>query len=100
MEYLIPAALVILLVAGFVLFMSLYTVRKGGPGEVDRNASDSDDTRPGMGADSETALGDTDQLSDAPGGQDSEGSDRGARVERDGGADARPESETLADRGG
>ena len=99
MEYLIPAALVILLVAGFVLFTSLYTVRKGGPGEVDRNASDSGDARPGMGADSATALGDTDQLSDAPEGQDTESSDRGPRFQRDAGTDTRPESEKLADRG-
>ena len=103
MEYLIPAALVILLVAAFVAFVSFYSVRKGGPGEVDRKADDSGDAKPGLGADSATDLGDTDQLSDAPrggtdGGADATGAS-GGRFEREGETDTRPESEKLADRG-
>jgi hypothetical protein len=97
MEYLIPAAIVVLVVAAFVTFVSLYSVRKGGPGEHDRNAGDSGDARPGMGADSATPLGDTDQLSDAPAGTEGTG---GGRFQRDEGErDTRPESEKLADRG-
>jgi hypothetical protein len=98
MEYLIPAALVVLLVAGFVTFVAMYSTRKGGPGELDRNASDSGDARPGMGADSASPLGDTDQLADQPGSDSPEPS---GRFDRDGEAerDRRPESERLADRG-
>ena len=95
----IPAALVILIVTGFVTFVALYSTRKGGPGEIDRNTADSEDARPGMGADSATDLGDTDQLSDAP-----TAAERGrGRFERssedDAEPDRRPESEKLADRG-
>lgn len=99
MEYLIPAALVVLVVAGFVLFISLYSVRKGGPGEIDRNAADSEDARPGMGADSATDLGDTDQLSDAPAAAERERGRFERSSEDDAEPDRRPESEKLADRG-
>ena len=99
MEYLIPAALLVLLVAGFVAFVSLYSVRKGGPGEADRNAGDSRDVRPGMGADSRTPFGDTDQHSDAPEGiGESTGSGRFESAGQED-RDRRPESEKLADRG-
>lgn len=95
MEYLIPAALVVLVVAAFVTFVALYSTRKGGPGEIDRNAGDSGDARPGMGADSATALGDTDQLADEAGSE----SPSPSRFERDTGEDDdRPASERLADR--
>jgi hypothetical protein len=96
MEYLIPAAMVILLVAAFVTFLTLYSTRKGGPGEIDRNADDSTDARPGMGADSATDLGDTDQLADEAG---SDSPERGRFVRDDTAEhDTRPASERLADR--
>ena len=96
MEYLIPAALVVLVVAAFVTFIALYSTRKGGPGELDRNADDSGDARPGMGADSATALGDSDQLADEAGSESpsTKRFDRASEQDRD----RRPESERLADR--
>lgn len=79
MEYLIPAGLVLLTVAGFVVFTTFYATRKGGPGEVDRSAEDSGDSLPGQGTDSSTALGDTDQLS-----QEQTGGESGAPDETSG----------------
>src|SRR5918994_573978 len=54
MEYVIPAILVILLVAGFVTFLVLNAAKKGGPN------AEGESGPPGMGAD-ETPLGDTSQ---------------------------------------
>jgi hypothetical protein len=99
MEYLIPAGLVLIAVTAFVIFVTLYSTRKGGPGEADRNAGDSRDTRPGMGADSATPLGDTDQLSQEQTGGETHTSGRFARdPERPREVDP-PRSEQLADRG-
>jgi hypothetical protein len=99
MEYLIPAAIILIAVTAFVTFITLYTTRKGGPGEVDRSAADASDARPGMGADSATDLGDTDQLSQEQTGGETHA--RG-RFERKPGARERtvdaPDSEKLADR--
>ena len=53
MEYVIPAVLVILLVAGFVTFLVLNATRKSGPVAAGR-----DERPPGIGRD-ETPLGDT-----------------------------------------
>ena len=52
MEYVIPAVLVLLLVAGFVTFLVLNATRKSGPAA-------RGDRPPGIGADDETPLGDT-----------------------------------------
>ena len=52
MEYVIPAILVILLVAGFVAFLVMNAAKKGGPN------AEGESGPPGMGAD-ETPLGDT-----------------------------------------
>jgi hypothetical protein len=52
MEYVIPAVLVLLLVAGFVTFLVLNATRKSGP------AAGGDERPPGIGQD-ETPLGDT-----------------------------------------
>ena len=53
MEYVIPAVLVLLLVAGFVTFLVLNATRKSGP------AAGRDERPPGIGKDEETPLGDT-----------------------------------------
>jgi hypothetical protein len=53
MEYVIPAVLVLLLVAGFVTFLVLNATRKSGPA-----AAGGDERPPGIGQD-ETPLGDT-----------------------------------------
>jgi hypothetical protein len=53
MEYVIPAVLVLLLVAGFVTFLVLNATRKSGPVAAGR-----DERPPGIGPD-ETPLGDT-----------------------------------------
>ena len=94
MEYLIPVALLVLLVGGFVTFVAMYSASKGGPGENDRNAADSTDARPGMGTDDVTDLGDTDQLSDV--------STEGGRFKRESESEPHtvdaPESERLANR--
>lgn len=95
MEYLIPAALVLLVVTAFVVAITLYTTRKGGAGSEDRSAADATDASPGPGADDATDLGDTDQLHDVQ-------RERSPGATGDGGSDAdeslRPESEKLADR--
>jgi len=100
MEYLIPAALVLLVATAFVTFLALYSTRKGGPGEVDRSAGDASDARPGAGADSATDLGDTDQLSQEQTGGETH---RRGRFERERSGRERevapPASEKLADRG-
>jgi hypothetical protein len=108
MEYVIPAAIVVLVVGGFVTFIAFYSTRTGGPGELDRNADDSGDATPGMGADESTALGSSDQLAQEQ--SDSEPTDHeqhgdGQRTHDAGGLDrddepdvAPPRSETLADR--
>jgi hypothetical protein len=109
MEYVIPAAIVMLVVGGFVTFIAFYSTRTGGPGELDRNADDSGDATPGMGADQSTALGSSDQLAQER--SDSEPTDHdqhadaqrahdAGRFEHDDEPDvAPPRSETLADRG-
>jgi hypothetical protein len=51
MEYVIPAVIVVLLVGGFVMFITLRATKKSGPAAVDEG-------QPGIGAD-ETPLGDT-----------------------------------------
>jgi hypothetical protein len=51
MEYVIPAIIVVLLVGGFVMFVTLRATRKSGPAAVDEGD-------PGIGTD-ETPLGDT-----------------------------------------
>jgi hypothetical protein len=53
MEYVIPAVVVVLLVAGFVTFLVLNATRKGSP------AARGEETAPGIGADDQTPLGDT-----------------------------------------
>jgi hypothetical protein len=52
MEYVIPAVLVLLAIAGFVTFFVLNATKKSGP------AADADEGAPGIGAD-DTPLGDT-----------------------------------------
>jgi hypothetical protein len=54
MEYVIPAVLVLLLVAGFVTFLVFNATRKSGP-----VAAGGDEGPPGIGQDEETPLGDT-----------------------------------------
>jgi hypothetical protein len=93
MEYLIPVALLVLLVGGFVTFVAMYSASKGGPGEHDRNAADSTDARPGMGTDAVTDLGDTDQLSDV-----SEGGRFTRETQPEPHTVDAPESERLANR--
>jgi hypothetical protein len=115
MEYLIPLTLLLLVVTGFVLFITFYSTSKGGPGEVDRSAGDTGDSSRGMGADDSTALGSSDQLAQER--SDSEPTDheqhgqagdgehdaaRSSRFTHDGSSDLpapAPESERLADRG-
>jgi hypothetical protein len=109
MEYVIPAALVMLVIGGFVTFIAFYSTRKGGPGELDRNADDSGDASPGMGADESTALGSSDQLAQERSGAEPTEHDRDRDTERahDAGRFSRdeerdvapPRSESLADRG-
>lgn len=99
MEYVIPAVLLLIAVTAFVLFVTLHSTRKGGPGEVDRNAADSGDARPGMGADSATPLGDTDQLSQEQTGGETHATRRFEREADRERAVERPRSEQLADRG-
>jgi hypothetical protein len=72
MTYVIVAIVVILLVAGFVTFLTLNATNKGGPN------MDGDEGAPGMGTD-ETPLGDTSQhaghqteAGTTTGGQDAE----------------------------
>jgi hypothetical protein len=55
MEYVIPAVLVLILVAGFVTFLVINATNKSGP-----VAERDDEGAPGMGGD-ETPLGDTTQ---------------------------------------
>jgi hypothetical protein len=54
MEYVIPAVLVLLLIAGFVTFLVLNATKKSGP-----VADRPDEGPPGIGPDEETPLGDT-----------------------------------------
>ena len=54
MEYVIPAVIVVLLIAGFVTFMVLNATRKSGA------VADRGDEGPGIGQD-ETPLGDTEE---------------------------------------
>jgi hypothetical protein len=113
MEYVIPAVIVLLLVAGFVTFLVLNATRKSGP-----VASGRDERPPGIGQD-ETPLGDT---AEHAGEQTEAGTTAGdpeqARFERDDPGEAahvarpgegegherlefedeRPSSERLADR--
>jgi hypothetical protein len=113
MEYVIPAVIVLLLVAGFVTFLVLNATRKSGP-----VASGRDERPPGIGQD-ETPLGDT---AEHAGEQTEAGRTAGdpeqARFERDDPGEAahvarpgegegherlefedeRPRSERLADR--
>jgi hypothetical protein len=55
MEYVIPALIVILLIAGFVTFLVVNATEKGGPN------AEGEGSPPGIGADDETPLGDTTQ---------------------------------------
>jgi hypothetical protein len=114
MEYLIPLTLLLLVVTGFVLFITFYSTNKGGPGEIDRSADETGDSSPGMGADQSTALGSSDQLAQertdseptdheqnagsSDGHGDAAASGRFERESSDLPAPA-PESEKLADRG-
>jgi hypothetical protein len=113
MEYVIPAVIVLLLVAGFVTFLVLNATRKSG------SATRRDERPPGIGADQQTPLGDT---AEHAGEQTEAGTTardpEQARFERDDAAEAahvgrrgegegrerlefedeRPRSERLADR--
>jgi hypothetical protein len=85
MEYLIPAVLVLLLVAGFSAFLVINAMRKSGP-----VADRADEGPPGIGPD-DTPLGDTDQHA---GRQTAEG----ATADEPEPEDDRPRSERLANR--
>jgi hypothetical protein len=113
MEYVIPAVIVLLLIAGFVTFLVLNATTRSGP-----VADDRDDGAPGIGQD-ETPLGDTtehagEQTEQGTTARDPEqgrferdGADGAAHVARPGEGEGRerlefdgerPASERLADR--
>ena len=81
MEYVIPIVIVVLLVAGFVMFMVLNATKKSGPA-----ADTGDEGAPGIGAD-DTPLGDTTQHA---GEQTSEGTTVGGQDADEAGGTGRP----------
>jgi hypothetical protein len=97
MGYVIAGILVMLIVAGFVAFLVMNSMRKGaGAGTADPSARQSDRSGPpGIGEDP-TPLGDTSEHADS---DSAEGGDDAARGQDPAGAPSRPEDRQMRDAG-
>ena len=95
MSYVLVGILLLLIVGGFITFMVMQATKRSAHA----TSTDSSDAAPGIGADEETALGDTPHHADHGGGGDDTGSGQDrpdGRFQRDpigGEAEARPFTE-------
>jgi hypothetical protein len=95
MSYVIVGILLLLIVGGFVIFMTMQATKRAHPA----TATDGEDAAPGIGADEQSPLGTTTQHADHDGGDQRTGSGQDrpdGRFQRDpvgGEAEARPFTE-------